>query len=143
MERNHLEQLLRANGLNADANDDDIRSMLISASYNDTEVEAALSTLKGPKHDKQSETIQAGGNKKLFRSGERLNPAEISQLLGVNVVVNEVIIAEAFNRRLSSLQSLLLWVICAMIFALAGMGYMYKQKSGLFHPAMAEISFEE
>ncbi|HEY0964655.1 MAG TPA: hypothetical protein VGE31_02575 [Candidatus Paceibacterota bacterium] len=135
MERNHLEQLLRANGYDATASDDDIKAALLSASYTEEEVAKALATLRTVVEN--SGDIEKTGNKKLFRSGERLNPSEISQLLGVNVVVKEMIVTEPKKPKFSFPQHMVVWMLSAVLAACAVMGYMYITKMGMFHPAMA------
>ena len=134
MERKHLEELLRVNGLAPDAPEEDIRSVLLGASLNDHEITAALMTLR----DKgDSVVLQESGSRKLFRSGEALQPGEISQLLGVNVVVKEVIFAEFTTDRMTTFyRFMILWLVSVLLAAIALSVYMYMHKIGLFHPAM-------
>ncbi len=135
MERHHLEQLLKANKLPIDASDDEVMAMLLEASYTKEEAVRALSTLR--RSEPEYRETANSGNRKLFHSGERLNAGEISQLLGIDVTVNETIISEPKRSQFSLTQMMSVWLLSAIIAATAIVAYMYIYEMGLFHPMMA------
>jgi len=142
MERNHLEELLHVNGFSCDAAEDDIRNVLLSASYTNEEIDKALLTLTEEKHPEIPTTSEGEGNRKLFRSGERLQPAEISQLLGVDVMVNEVVFTDdSAPQKFPLARVVMLGLTSAVVAGVVLMGYMYSQRIGIFHPEMGSMSF--
>lgn len=138
MERKHLEKLLRVNGLAPDSVEEDIRSVLSGASLNEHEITSALTMLH---EQNDSAVMQESGSYKLFRSGEALQPGEISQLLGVNLVVKEVIFADFSTDKMTVFSRfMVLWLTSVLLAAIALSAYMYMHKIGLFHPAMEGMS---
>lgn len=136
MERNHLEQLLRANSLTPAASDDEVISMLLAASYTKDEAIRALATLRSNEDDKKPSPSVS--NQKLFRSGERLNAGEISQLLGIDVKVNETIITKPEKTSYTVPQMVTVFVLSTLIAGTAVLVYMYIYDMGMFHPMMAQ-----
>ncbi|MFM2424279.1 MAG: hypothetical protein RLZZ70_670 [Candidatus Parcubacteria bacterium] len=80
--RQSIESLLKANGIPPTAPDEEIRSVLISARFAENDVDTALLVLKENKVTSQAhvDTLH-----KVFHSDERLSPADISSLLGIEV----------------------------------------------------------
>lgn len=141
IDKKQIEQLLHVNGLHAQSDDSEIRAVLQASRYGDEEIIAVLDCLK-QSGETSEKAIEGSGTNKLFRTGERLQPAEISQLLGVEVTVDEVILAEPDAVNVPVARLILLWLASVVIAAALVMGYMYTEKIGVFHPAMKTVSLE-
>jgi len=82
IEKTQVENFLRANGVPVTAPDEEIRSILLSASFDENEVNTALLILKENivSNETHIDTLH-----KVFRSDNRLKPSEINSLLGISV----------------------------------------------------------
>ena len=80
--KQQVESFLKANGVPPSAKDEEIRSMLLSARWDNNEVDTALMVLKENTLSKEThvDTLH-----KIFQSDDRLTPVEISSLLGIDV----------------------------------------------------------
>ena len=133
--RQHLNTLLKINGLATTAPDTDIRSTLLAANYNDTEIESALLLLKQNIGGNQPRT---DGLYKVFYSDTHLKSAEISNLLGIDVSIDETIQYQHDRRRvMSSFQFILVWFFSVVVAVSGILFYMYLNGTGLFHPSVA------
>jgi hypothetical protein len=84
-----------------------------------------------------TKSTRVEGLHKIFRTDEALKPEEISQLLGIEVDIDQSISVKSKNRDFSSFQFALIWILSVM-FAVSGiLFYMYLYKIGLFHPSFA------
>ena len=94
VEREHIENFLRLNGIPTHSDDEVIRSALVGAKWHENDVEVALMVLRENivDHSKQVTTLH-----RRLRSDRQLSPETISALLGVDV---------QFNRDNMQLQSL-------------------------------------
>lgn len=130
----HIESLLKVNGLQKTAPDEQIRSVLLSARFKEDEIETALMILRENINTKQT---KVDGLHKVFRTDQTLSSAEISKLLGINVDIDSINVVETTHRNdMKAWQMMLLWV-ASLILALAGiMMYMYSTHTGVFHPTM-------
>lgn len=132
IKRDQVEAILRVNGVTPTAPDEQIRSVLLSARYNNDEVDTALMVLRENIKTKQT---HVDGLHKVFRTGEALSPDEISSLLGIEVDIDTSVDPEVEIREFSKLQHTFIWIL-SFIFAVAAiLLYMYIQKIGLFHPS--------
>lgn len=135
--KKHLESLLHANGVKPPTTDEEIRSVLISARFKDNEVETALMILREDtkSHETRVETLH-----NVFRSDKKLRPQEISDLLGVEVNIDDYAGEDTsrLQRDYRHVQ-ILLSIILAMLIALGLIWFvMYNEKVGAFHPGMVE-----
>lgn len=130
----HIESLLKVNGLQKSAPDEQIRSVLLSARFKEDEIETALMVLRENINTKQT---KVDGLHKIFRTDQTLSSAEISKLLGINVDIDSINVVEASHKNdIKAWQMMLLWV-ASLLLALGGiMMYMYSTHTGVFHPTM-------
>ncbi len=131
-QKKDIETILKINGVNPTAPDEEIQSVLLNARYNNDEVDTAIMVLR---ENTSTHQTRVEGMHKIFRSDETLKPAEISSLLGINIEVDEVAIQRRCRREPSNYQKVVM-----TIFTLAlGIGgfflAMYFYKVGLFHPS--------
>lgn len=84
LDRVHVENFLRLNGIDSTEPDEVIRSALIGARWHQNDVEIALMVLREnvDDHSKEVTTLH-----KVFRSDEKLSPNTISSLLGVDLTL--------------------------------------------------------
>ena len=136
---NHIESLLKVNGLHKSAPDEQIRSVLLSARFKADEVETALMVLRENINTKET---KVDGLHKVFRTDQSLTSAEISKLLGINVDIDEIKGAEATQQNdMKAWHMMLLWV-ASLLLALGGiMMYMYSTQTGVFHPTMEMVPY--
>lgn len=131
LQKKDIETILKINGVNGSAPDEEIRSVLLSARYNDDEANTAIMVLR---ENTVTHQTRVEGLHKVFRSNEALKPAEISTLLGIDVQIDEVIARRNRTRELTTGQTVMITVL-AMILAAAGVFIaMYVHEVGFFHP---------
>lgn len=134
MTREQLEKLLRLNGLEKTAKDEEIKSVLLSARYKEDEIDAAIMVLRENKH---SHKTKVDGLHKVFRSDGSLSSAEISSLLGIDVDLEHRVEAGARARQFSMMSQTLLFLLSILIGLIAVLLYMYTSEIGIFHPTSA------
>jgi hypothetical protein len=134
VDKKHVESILKINGIGSTSPDEEIRSVLLSARFNKDEVDTALMILR---ENTKTNATRVDGLHKVFRSDQALQASEISQLLGIEVQVQEKIEVGINARRYSLLQVMLLWCISIIIASTAVLFYMYSNQTGLFHPSTA------
>ena len=131
LQKKDIETILKINGVSVGAPDEEIRSVLLSARYNNDDVDTAIMVLR---ENTKTHQTRVDGLHKIFRSDEGLKPAEISALLGIEVEVGEVTIDRNKNREMSYLQTTIVSLLAAGL-ALAGVfAAMYFYEVGAFHP---------
>ena len=134
LQKKDIETILKINGVSAVAPDEEIRTVLLSARYNNDEVDTAIMVLR---ENMKTHQTRVEGLHKIFRSDESLKPSEISALLGIDVQIDEVATRQSRSRETNFLQSSLV-VIFATIFSVAGvLVAMYIYQVGIFHPVVA------
>jgi len=132
MDKTQIENFLKANGVTHTAKEEEIRSVLLSASFNNNEVDTALLILR--KNIKNKET-HVDTLHKVFHSDDRLEPVEINSLLGITVNftngdINDII----QNRRKFNTPSILTVVFLSVLIVLVGLVFMIHQnKVGPFY----------
>ncbi|MEY2664966.1 MAG: hypothetical protein RLZZ480_71 [Candidatus Parcubacteria bacterium] len=136
-DKKHIENILRINGLATSSPDEEIRSVLLSARFNNDEVETAMMVLK--ENTKTNET-HVDGLHKVFRTDDGLKPSEISQLLGIDVNVDTLVARQESERKYSILQVVILWAASMIIAVTAVLLYMYSHHIGFFHPTSASAA---
>ena len=129
--REQVESILKINGVPESAADEEIRSVLLSARYNKDEVDTAIMVLR---ENVTTNKTRVDGLHKVFRTNETLSPEEISQLLGIDVTLEERVVPQSRVRKMSVFQIIIVWMLATSI-AFAGIiFYMYLHQVGFFHP---------
>lgn len=132
IEKRAIEAFLKANGIQPTAKDEEIRSVLISARWNDNEVDTALMVLKENTINNEThvDTLH-----KVFSTDSRLNSAEISALLGIDVVLSNEDVNDVNGKYLAAdTGNRVIAFTLAIVIAVSSVGYlMYKEKAGLFY----------
>ncbi len=135
--REHIESILKINGVVPGSPDEQIRSVLMSARYSKDEVDTAIMVLR---ENVKTKATRVDGLHKIFRTNDSLRPEEISQLLGIEVNIDQTVSSQSKNNDLSKLQFALVW-FTSVVLAVSGIVfYMYLHKIGIFHPSVA-LSF--
>lgn len=132
--REHIESILKINGVEPGSPDEEIRSVLMSARYNKDEVDTAIMVLR---ENIKTKTTRVEGLHKIFRTDEALRPDEISQLLGIEVDIDQSINIRSSNNELSGLQYMVVWVLSVVLAVSGILLYMYLHKMGVFHPSVS------
>jgi hypothetical protein len=132
IEKRNVEAFLKVNGIPPTAKDEEIRSVLLSARWNNNEVDTALMVLK--ENTKNNET-HVDTLHKVFNSDDRLSSSEISKLLGIDVNLSDNEVTDINKRhQLSQNSTALITFVLSIIIAASSIGYlMYKEKAGVFH----------
>lgn len=131
-DKKHIESILKVNGLGISAPDEEIRSVLLSARFDDDEIKAALVILR--ENTKTNET-RVDSLHKVFRSDASLNSKEVSKLLGIDIEVTDHITQSHKKKHLSYLELSLLTLVAILLAAVFMLLYMYSNQIGVFHPA--------
>lgn len=132
--RKHLEKILKLNGVSPTAQDEEIRSILLSARFNKDEVDTAMVILR--ENTKTNEN-RVDGLHKVFRTDEALSSSEISSLLGIEVNLKNKVNLRAGRdgRKFSTMNQTILFFV-AILLGFAGiLVYMYVSHMGVFHPS--------
>ena len=135
IDRKHIEKILKVNGLTPTAEDEEIRSILISAKWNKDDVETALTVLRENinTHDSRVDTLH-----NVFLTDRRLSPEAIQSLLGIDIEVssNELASLRESRKRVSIWQIASV-ISCAVILAVGFVVmFMYTKHIGIFHPGL-------
>lgn len=135
IDRRHIEKILRINGLSPTAEDEEIRSVLISAKWHKDDVETALTVLR-----ENTTTGQAHVDvlHNVFNSDARLSPEAIQSLLGIDVeLTSDQVAALHGGKRTVSFWQVLSIILYATVLAFGSIILvMYIQNVGIFHPAV-------
>ena len=135
-DKRHIESILKVNGLAPTAPDEEIKSVLLSARFNDDEVDAALMILR---ENVRTNETRVDGLHKVFRTDTGLRPAEISKLLGIDVEVTTKESARPNTKRFSLLELILLSVASSLLAIVCLLMYMYSEGIGWFHPSAEPV----
>lgn len=134
IDRTHIEQILKLNGLAPTAADEEIRSVLISARWNKEDVETAITVLRENvnTHKSRVDTLHD-----VFLTDKKLSPEAIHSLLGIDVQVDsrELETLRVSRRNLYHWQIFSIFVIALLIAITLILGMMYMTGFGLFHPS--------
>ena len=102
VKKKDIETILKINGVETTAPDEEIRSVLLSARYNKDEVDTAIMVLR---ENMLTHETRVNGLHKIFRSDEGLKPAEISALLGIEVDIDDVVMHRNRTREMSGVHN--------------------------------------
>ena len=138
IEKRNVEAFLRVNGIPPTAKDEEIRSVLLSARWNNNEVDTALMVLKENvvNNETHVDTLH-----KVFNSDDRLSSAEITKLLGIDVNLSEHNFADINSKYKQTLNhSALITLILSIVIAVSSIGYlMYEEQAGIFHDTSKSV----
>lgn len=125
IDRKHIEDILKLNGVQPGAPDQQIKELLIRARWHEDDVETALVVLReNPKDKKQ----KIDAVHKIIHSNDKLAPETLSAILGIDVEVNEVVerhrksLQNAYRRQVLSLAAVS--ILLAVAFLTVSMGYL-------------------
>ena len=133
IERNHIEKILKINGMSPSEPDDVIRSVLLSARYNDDEIDTALMVLR---EDTKTKQVRVEGLHKVFRTDNALKPQEISDLLGIDVNLEHYLPPIVQSRTFVTPTLISVWILSLLLAVVGVLLYMHFNKVGIFHPSM-------
>ncbi len=135
IDRKNIEQILRLNGLSQTAEDEEIRSVLISARWNKEDVETAITVLR---ENVKTHASRVDKLHDVFFADKALSPEAIHALLGIDVQVNSSEMDSLRARRQSAYrwQLISIFVFSILIAFVSITAMMYWQKAGPFHPSM-------
>lgn len=132
IDKRNIEAFLKVNGIPPTAKDEEIRSVLISARWNQNEVDTALMVLRENTKNQKShvDTLH-----KIFNSDDRLSSAEISSLLGIDVHLSSEDVGDINTKRkiIENHQALIAFIL-SLIIAASSLGYLlFAEGAGVFH----------
>lgn len=132
--RNHIESILKINGISPTSSDEEIRSVLLSASFDKDEVDAAVMILR---QNVVTNKTRLDGLHKVFRTDEPLSSGEVSSLLGVDINSTYAYgsTPKAKTRNLNTLNYLIITLLSFVIAFIGVMIFMYIFEVGVFHPS--------
>ncbi|MFT5831721.1 MAG: hypothetical protein ACI9SY_000089 [Candidatus Paceibacteria bacterium] len=131
--RNHIEKILKINGMSPAEPDEMIRSVLLSARYDKDEVDTALVILR---EDSETKQIRVEGLHKVFRSNDSLQPKEISELLGIDVDLNHYMPESAAKQRVTLASVMFVWILSVGLAVIGIFLFMHMNSVGIFHPSV-------
>ncbi|MFN3188591.1 MAG: hypothetical protein ACK42D_03580 [Candidatus Paceibacteria bacterium] len=138
IDKNQIENILRANGIAPSAKDEEIRSLLLSAKWTENDVDTALMVLK---ENTSTKVTHIDTLHKVFHSDQRLSPTEITDLLGIKTTLTDYDLKNEDNQSGHQNINVLIALILSVLIAVTSVGYvMYKEKAGFFHPGFKEIN---
>ncbi|MCA9363116.1 hypothetical protein KC851_02245 [Candidatus Kaiserbacteria bacterium] len=131
--RKQVEAILKINGITPASPDDEIRAVLMSARYQEDEIDSAIMVLR---QNVKTKEAKVQGLHKVFRSDETLKPSEISALLGIDLELTDTIkIGNKTTNNSSDLPKLFTVAVLSFLFAAVCIfAYMYLNDIGVFHP---------
>lgn len=134
LKREQIELLLRINGVSPSSPDEEIRSVLLSASFDDDDINTAIMVLR---ENTANNTTRIDGLHKVFRTHDTLKPNEIFSLLGIDVGVGDLPVDHKAEIERKNLIQNSIIIILAVVMASGGVFLaMYIYKVGLFHPTV-------
>ncbi len=136
-ERSQVEKLLSLNGVNTEASDEEIKSVLLSARWHKDDIEAAVLVLR---ENKITHQTHVDSMHKVFRSDERMRPETVSALLGIEMNVSSSELSssarKAASRGVTPRQMMLVAFISLALSLIFVMAAMWHLEMGLFHQTM-------
>ncbi len=134
--KQHIESILRANGVPPTAPEEEIRSVLISARFDNFDVDTALLILK---ENKETNETHVDTLHKVFHSDERLSASDISSLLGIHVAIprDDITNITEIHTKVTHHDQFLIVTASLLLAIGAVLGYMYWSGTGLFFQYVA------
>lgn len=124
IDRKHIEQILKLNGLEPSAPDQKIKELLIRARWHEDDVETALVVLR---EDPNSKDGKIDAVHKIMHSNAKLAPETLSALLGIDVEVGDVVqkhqrqLQESYHKQILSI--VVVSILLAVVFLSTLLGY--------------------
>lgn len=132
IKRSQVEKILKVNGVSPTSPDDQIRSVLLSARFDQDEVDTAIMVLHENMLTKQ---LRVDGLHKVFRTDESLEPKEISALLGIDVDASTFYRQTPSITSTAGIQYITVWLFSVFFAVVSVFLYMYFNEVGPFHPS--------
>lgn len=135
IDRRHIEQILRLNGLSATAPDEEIRSVLISARWHKEDVETAITVLRENVNTRKSRVDTLHD---VFMTDNRLSPEAIHSLLGIDIDIDPEKLQTMRRWRYGMYiwQMVSIFLIASIVAFVFILFMMYSQKIGFFYPGI-------
>ncbi len=132
LDRAHIERFLTLNGVSPSAPDEEIKSILISASWDEEDVNAAIMVLR---ENKQGDQARVDSIHKVFHSDEKLRPELVSSLLGIEMGISsdEIALRRKARAGMTGVEVLRLIGVSITLSLLAILFAMWYFETGLFH----------
>jgi phosphoserine aminotransferase len=133
--RAQIEQLLKMNGVPVTAPDEEIKAVLLHASWHEKDVNTALLVLR---ENKTSHESHVDSLHKIFKSDSKLTAEAISNLLGIDVDVSNVQLntkGRRVHKGMSFFQGLSIAFFSVFIAGTLVVGSMWYLQIGMFHIA--------
>lgn len=140
IDRQHVESLLRANGLPPTAKDEEIRSLLLEARWDVNDVEMALEVLRS---QTDGTNAHVDSVHQAFRSDQKLSPSDINKLLCVSFAFRPDEVGDTTPQR-EKRDRLGFWLSVLFATAIASgmvMFMMYQKDLGIFHDAPYDTTY--
>ena len=135
-DRRQIESILKVNGIAPTAPDEEIKSVLLSARFNNDEVDTAMMILR--ENIKTNET-RVDGLHKVFRTDTALHPSEVSKLLGIDIDIVDERSRRSDPRKFTFLELALLSLASSLLAIVCLLMYMYAEGIGWFHPSAEPV----
>jgi len=133
IDRSYIERILKLNGLGPDAPDEEIKSLLVSASWHEKDVETALVVLREDSDSNQ----HIKSVHQVLNTEDKINYLDLQSLLGINVDVKStpyVVVRNQTQALKAQIFSIL--VIATIISLLSLIGVMWFFKIGFFYDSL-------
>lgn len=132
LDRTHIENFLRLNGVSPTAPDEEIKSVLISASWHQSDIDTAITVLR---ENTDTQRRRVDSLHRVFNTDDHLQPEMVSALLGIEMDVSPEQVALRRSRRGGLPWSDILRILAtsftlSIIFVLVAMWYF---EIGWFH----------
>lgn len=131
MDKAYIETILVTSGVPPSSSVGQIRSVLETAGFTNSDIDSALVLLASDRTD--DSLIRASAMRKISRSNQPLAPAEVSALLGVDLIVLEPMMKEHRKQSVTWGLSFLMSIVIIAIVALVAISVMYSHKISFFH----------
>ncbi len=132
IDRTHIEKFLLLNGVSPTAPDEEIKSVLISASWHQDDVNAAIMVLRENSENNESRVDSVH---RIFHTDDKLQPEMVSTLLGIDMGVSskDLALRRTAKGGLTSGEVLRLVGISITLSVLAMLFMMWYFEVGFFH----------
>ena len=132
IERAHVEKFLQLNGVSPSAPDEEIKSILISASWHADDIKTAIMVLR---ENRQSNESRVDSVHKVFHTDDKLKPEMVSSLLGIEtgITSDEIALRRQARNGLTGAEILRLMTISLTLSMLSILFAMWYFEVGFFH----------
>lgn len=140
IDKANIEQFLKINGVTPTASDQEIKSMLLSARWDDEDVDTAMLVLREntTTHESSVDSLH-----KVFRSDERLTPDSVSRLLGVQMDASDAVFNHMQSANTSSYRQVIVLLVVIIVTAALAIGVvvgaMWMLEVGPFHHSLLSV----